>query len=488
MSYFAPSGARLPTHMTSDGPAGIAAWPFPPARRRSTSCPRPSAKPSSAQPSGTRSTMRPSSPDWRTTAPRWRQRAESGTRSSTPALRSSACGFSGRPGSTRPDSSAGPNLVRSRPHGRRRPHAVRRPDRLRRRERAARPGALGRGASGGAAARRGDRARRVRARRPLRRRRLFRFRGEADPVGAGAGRHARLGAAVDRPADTRPRRPRRGPRRPRADGAPRAAGRRRPGPRRARPAADGAGDLQGDRRALGRVDAVAVPDAAVGADGLPGAPRRGGARAAVAGHRPRLPAGRARPRRGVGRAGRPDLAGGEPARRARPRRAPLRRPGTDLTVGLLPSSRFAKEGGASHTRTGVRHMPNIPTEEVYTTPDPERTEGVVSSTKPLDVARLARDGAAGPLRGRPRRRDRGRRERGGPAEALRASTRARRGSARSRSSTARAGSESSAGRSTRRCSTRTRRATSRSATRTRARSPIPPTSRGSTRATSTSTS
>jgi aminopeptidase len=61
-------------------------------------------------------------------------------------------------------------------------------------------------------------------------------------------------------------------------------------------------------------------------------------------------------------------------------------PGTDLTVGLLPSSRFAKEGGSSHTRTGVRHVPNIPTEEVYTTPDPRRTEGVVSSTKPLDVA------------------------------------------------------------------------------------------------------
>ncbi len=60
-------------------------------------------------------------------------------------------------------------------------------------------------------------------------------------------------------------------------------------------------------------------------------------------------------------------------------------PGTDLTVGLLPSSRFAKEGGASHTRTGVRHMPNIPTEEVYTTPDPDRTEGVVAATKPLDV-------------------------------------------------------------------------------------------------------
>ena len=61
-------------------------------------------------------------------------------------------------------------------------------------------------------------------------------------------------------------------------------------------------------------------------------------------------------------------------------------PGTDLTVGLLPSSRFAKEGGAAHTRTGVRHVPNLPTEEVYTTPDPERTEGVVAATKPLDVS------------------------------------------------------------------------------------------------------
>jgi aminopeptidase len=61
-------------------------------------------------------------------------------------------------------------------------------------------------------------------------------------------------------------------------------------------------------------------------------------------------------------------------------------PGTDLTVGLLPSSRFAKEGGASHTRTGIRHVPNIPTEEVYTTPDPERTDGVVTATKPLDVS------------------------------------------------------------------------------------------------------
>jgi aminopeptidase len=61
-------------------------------------------------------------------------------------------------------------------------------------------------------------------------------------------------------------------------------------------------------------------------------------------------------------------------------------PGTDLTVGLLPSSRFAKEGGGSTTRTGIQHMPNLPTEELFTTPDPERTEGVVTSTKPLDMS------------------------------------------------------------------------------------------------------
>src|SRR3954454_11352721 len=60
-------------------------------------------------------------------------------------------------------------------------------------------------------------------------------------------------------------------------------------------------------------------------------------------------------------------------------------PGTDLTVGLLPSSRFAKEGGSSTTRTGIRHVPNLPTEELFTTPDPERPDGVVASTKPLDV-------------------------------------------------------------------------------------------------------
>jgi aminopeptidase len=60
-------------------------------------------------------------------------------------------------------------------------------------------------------------------------------------------------------------------------------------------------------------------------------------------------------------------------------------PGTDLTIGLLPTSRFAEEAPGSTTVDGVSFHPNLPSEEVFTTPDPQRAEGVVSATKPLDV-------------------------------------------------------------------------------------------------------
>ena len=61
----------------------------------------------------------------------------------------------------------------------------------------------------------------------------------------------------------------------------------------------------------------------------------------------------------------------------------LEGPGTELTVGLLPTSLW--EGGTTTTVDGVEHLPNLPTEEVYTTPDPTRADGVVRATKPLDV-------------------------------------------------------------------------------------------------------
>jgi aminopeptidase len=56
-------------------------------------------------------------------------------------------------------------------------------------------------------------------------------------------------------------------------------------------------------------------------------------------------------------------------------------PGTDLTVGLLRESRWI--GGGIETRDGIAHVPNLPTEEVFTAPDWRRTEGTVRSTRPL---------------------------------------------------------------------------------------------------------
>ncbi|TIT39886.1 MAG: aminopeptidase, partial [Mesorhizobium sp.] len=56
-------------------------------------------------------------------------------------------------------------------------------------------------------------------------------------------------------------------------------------------------------------------------------------------------------------------------------------PGTDLTVGLADGHEWM--GGASTAKNGVTCNPNIPTEEVFTTPHARRVEGHVSSTKPL---------------------------------------------------------------------------------------------------------
>ena len=59
----------------------------------------------------------------------------------------------------------------------------------------------------------------------------------------------------------------------------------------------------------------------------------------------------------------------------------FRGPGTDVRIGLFPSSRWW--AAEFSTIDGVRHLPNLPTEEVFTTPDPARTEGTVTATKPL---------------------------------------------------------------------------------------------------------
>ncbi len=56
-------------------------------------------------------------------------------------------------------------------------------------------------------------------------------------------------------------------------------------------------------------------------------------------------------------------------------------PGTDLKVGLADGHEW--HGGASTAKNGVTCNPNIPTEEVFTTPHALKVEGHVSSTKPL---------------------------------------------------------------------------------------------------------
>jgi aminopeptidase len=74
-------------------------------------------------------------------------------------------------------------------------------------------------------------------------------------------------------------------------------------------------------------------------------------------------------------------------------------PGTDLTVGLADDHDWA--GGATVAGNGITCNPNIPSEEVFTTPHKDRVDGHVTSTKPLsyqgtlidEIAVTFKDGA-----------------------------------------------------------------------------------------------
>lgn len=64
--------------------------------------------------------------------------------------------------------------------------------------------------------------------------------------------------------------------------------------------------------------------------------------------------------------------------------------GTDLTVGLLPTSHWM--AARMTTADGIEHVANIPSEEIATAPDPERVDGVARATKPLEVGGALVDG------------------------------------------------------------------------------------------------
>jgi aminopeptidase len=56
-------------------------------------------------------------------------------------------------------------------------------------------------------------------------------------------------------------------------------------------------------------------------------------------------------------------------------------PGTDLTAGLLPDTKWT--GGGLSNASGVFYLPNLPTEEVFTSPDRRVADGHITLTKPL---------------------------------------------------------------------------------------------------------
>jgi aminopeptidase len=60
-----------------------------------------------------------------------------------------------------------------------------------------------------------------------------------------------------------------------------------------------------------------------------------------------------------------------------------RGPGTDLTVGLHEGGLWLAALDESHS--GITHVPNMPTEEVFTAPDARRVDGTVRSTLPLQI-------------------------------------------------------------------------------------------------------
>ncbi len=72
-------------------------------------------------------------------------------------------------------------------------------------------------------------------------------------------------------------------------------------------------------------------------------------------------------------------------------------PGTDLTIGLADDHLWC--GGGSTAKNGIFGFPNMPTEEVFTTPHKDRVDGKVTSTKPLSYQGTLIDGISVEFKG-----------------------------------------------------------------------------------------
>jgi aminopeptidase len=76
-------------------------------------------------------------------------------------------------------------------------------------------------------------------------------------------------------------------------------------------------------------------------------------------------------------------ARGEALTDLRPDALRYRGPGTDLTVGLLPDAHWGSAG--FRTAGGIDYVANMPTEEIFTTPDARRADGTIRSSLPLSL-------------------------------------------------------------------------------------------------------
>ena len=59
-------------------------------------------------------------------------------------------------------------------------------------------------------------------------------------------------------------------------------------------------------------------------------------------------------------------------------------PGTDLTIGLPQNHLW--QGAEAEFKNGITGIPNLPTEEVFTTPHKDKVDGAVTSTMPLNYS------------------------------------------------------------------------------------------------------
>ena len=92
-------------------------------------------------------------------------------------------------------------------------------------------------------------------------------------------------------------------------------------------------------------------------------------------------------------------------------------PGMDLTIGLADGHEW--EGGASTAKNGITCNPNIPTEEVFTTPHCRRVERPCREHKAAVLSGHADRQHPGAIRGRQDRRGQGVARRGGAEQGAR---------------------------------------------------------------------